>query len=351
MNLMSGCDRAAAGSGSGRWGRGSPSRRRTPTSQRRDHVDEPRAQLVQVLEERHLVGIGQHRPSRAARSVPACSTGSPSASASAGGSSRDGVSIRRAVDHPPTQRLTVGVSGGLVSSGSIAGSTGDSVRGRRGAAGGSLRVLLRLDLVLDRALEVGRGLAELRPSSCPGVLPISGSLRGPKTMSAMTRMRMISGPPSVPNIGPDVSTRTRLRRLAESRQAPWGPRRAIDRKLLIQLNLWRAVMMSAWRSAFTGRGENNAWAFTVLPDPLDATTSSSAAISRPPASPSCSGRCIGQPRDRHPDVAQRRDHEEPLHPEGPRGVRGQHQPRRAARREPAGAGQDHGPPVPRGLAA
>src|SRR5207245_7470142 len=51
-------------------------------------------------------------------------------------------------------------------------------------------------IVRLKSLEALRNSASILPT----LLPISGSRRGPNTMRATTRMRKISGPPSVPNI-------------------------------------------------------------------------------------------------------------------------------------------------------
>ena len=84
-------------------------------------------------------------------------------------------------------------AGAAVVDGSGAGST----------LGGSIRIDSRIfsastsfSIVLRNSFEALRNSAIILPR----LLPISGSFRGPKTMSATTKMRKSSGPPNVPNM-------------------------------------------------------------------------------------------------------------------------------------------------------
>jgi hypothetical protein len=63
-----------------------------------------------------------------------------------------------------------------------------------------IALFLDADFLLERAPELIRGLLELSDAA-PRERPSSGSLRGPKMMSAITRMMTSSGMPMEPNIG------------------------------------------------------------------------------------------------------------------------------------------------------
>src|SRR5262249_503820 len=149
-------------------------------------VDEPDAELLEVLEERHPIGVRpRHRPgdlptsARWARgpAPPGLRPGRPAPRPRRAGPPRPGVMSPEPRPAPPPAPPPAGAARDASSS------------RRRSASTSSSMVRLK-------SLEALRNSASILPT----LLPISGSRRGPNTMRATTRMRNISGPPSVPNI-------------------------------------------------------------------------------------------------------------------------------------------------------
>src|SRR6185503_7023654 len=137
--------------------------------EREQAADETDAQLFQVLQERHAVGMGPRH--LGGRGYLGSMGGGPWLMA----------------------RGSVSTTGAAAASGAGAGAvsrtSGETIVRSLSASTSSSIVRLK-------SFDALRNSAIMRPT----LLPISGSLRGPKTMRAMTRIRKISGPPRVPNM-------------------------------------------------------------------------------------------------------------------------------------------------------